>query len=86
MPRVWKPLLLLSLIAAMMGTAAWSQQPGPVPREAQKEKEDEAILQDLEVVRELEMLQMLEMLQEMEILGEMDPSVPPASAREEEAR
>lgn len=84
MPRVWKLLLLLSLMAAMVGTAGWSQQPGSVPREAQKE--DDAIPQDLEVVRELEMLQMLEMLQEMEILGEMDPSLPPTSAREEEAR
>ena len=84
MPPVWKPLLVLSLMAAMTGTAGWSQQPGPVPREAQKE--DDAILQDLEVVRELEMLQMLEMLQEMEILGQMDPSLPPPSAREEEVR
>lgn len=84
MPRVWKPLLLLGLMAAMMGTAAWSEQPGPVPQEEQKE--DDAILQDLEIVRELEMLQMLEMLQEMEMLGEMDPSLPQGSESEEEVR
>lgn len=84
MARAWKPLLLVGLIAAMTGTAGWSEQPGPVPQEQQKE--DDAILQDLEIVRELEMLQMLEMLQEMEMLGEMDPSLPPTSAREEEVR
>lgn len=84
MPRAWKPLLVLSLMAAMMGAAGWSQQQGPVPQEGQKE--DEAILQNLEVVRELEMLQVLEMLEEMEMLEEVDPSLPPTSAREEEAR
>jgi hypothetical protein len=71
-------------MAAMMGTAGWTEQPRPVPREQQKE--DDAILQDLEIVRELEMLQVLEMLQKMEMLGEMEQFLPPEPEGEEKAR
>ncbi len=84
MPRAWKLLVLLGLMAAIMGTAAWGEQSRPVPQE--EHQEEDAIPQDLEMVRELEMLQMLQMLQEMEILGEMEPLLPPESASEEEAR
>ena len=84
MPRAWTLLCLLGLMAAMMGTAAWSEQSQPIPREEQQE--DDAILQDLEIVRELEMLELFDLLQYMEMLGDMDSSQPRESLTEERDR
>ncbi|MFQ5850519.1 MAG: hypothetical protein ACE5JU_08015 [Candidatus Binatia bacterium] len=83
MPRAWKLLLLLPLVAASTGAVGWGEEQRLAPREEQLEKE---MLQDLEIVKELEMLQMLEMLREMETLSEIDPLLPPRSKGEEESR
>lgn len=83
MSRPWKALVFL-MMAAIVGTAGWSEGPRSVPQE--EEEDDKAILQDLEIVRELEMLHMLEILQEMEILREMEPATPLEPQREEEGR
>ncbi|MEE9154031.1 MAG: hypothetical protein V3U42_08070 [candidate division NC10 bacterium] len=84
MPRAWKLLVLLGLMAATAGVAGWSEPPRSGPPE--EPQEDEAILHEIEVISELEMLQMFEILQEMEILGEMDLILLPRSQSDEGVR
>lgn len=84
MRRGWRLLLVLGLFSTLPSVTGWSEQSQSVPEKEQRE--DDAILRDLEFLKDLEMLQMLEMLQDMEVLGELDPSSPPGSQGEEGAR
>ncbi|MFQ5802073.1 MAG: hypothetical protein ACE5JQ_04155 [Candidatus Methylomirabilales bacterium] len=74
MPRVWKVLLLLGLMAASTGEVSWGEQGRPTSQVEQREEDE--MLEDLEIVKELEMLQAFEILQEMEMLGEMESFQP----------
>ncbi len=74
MPRVWKVLLLLGLMAAWTGEVSWGEPVRPTSKEEQREEYE--MLEDLEIVKELEMLQAFEILQEIEILGELESFQP----------
>ncbi|MCZ6481296.1 MAG: hypothetical protein O6929_12990 [candidate division NC10 bacterium] len=74
MPRVWKVLLLLGLMAACTGEVSWGEPVRPTSKEEQREEDE--MLEDLEIVKELEMLQTFQILQEMEILGELESFQP----------
>jgi len=74
MPRVWKVLLLLGLMAAWTGEVSWGEPVRPTSKEEQREEYE--MIEDLEIVKELEMLQAFEILQEMEILGELESFQP----------
>ncbi len=84
MPRVWKVVLLLGLIAASTGKISWREQVRLAAQEETREEDD--MPEDLEIVKDLEMLQVLQILEEMEILGEMESLLSAGPEQEEGAR
>lgn len=84
MPRLWKVLLLLGLMAAWTGEVSWGEPVRPTSKEEQREEYE--MLEDLEIVKELEMLQAFEILQEMEILGELESFQPSQPEHGEETQ